>query len=302
MTPRHRKDFMKIKDLFHDHTVFSFEIFPPKKTSPIDTIYNTLESLGDLHPDFISVTLGAGGSGGNGENTIAVARKLQEDYGITPMAHLPCLYDTKAQIDETLSRFRENGIENILALRGDRIDGITPTGDFRHASELISYIREKDSSFDIAAAAYPECHPEAQNLDIDIRRLKEKVDAGATHLITQLFFDNDTFYDFRYRVSRAGIDVPIEAGIMPVTNRKQIERMVTTCGASLPRKFTKMVQRFEDRPEALRDAGIAYAIDQIVDLVADGVDGIHLYTMNNAYVARKISEAVRGILKAAPLR
>lgn len=288
---------MKITSIFSNRTVFSFEIFPPKKTSPIETIYETLDALQDLHPDFISVTFGAGGSG-NGENTLAIACRLKEQYGIIPMAHLPCIHYTRAQIDSILDQFRENGIENILALRGDRVPDLQPAEDFIHASELIAYIQEK-GGFDIAAACYPECHPEAPNLDTDIRHLKEKVDAGASHLITQLFFDNDTFYDFRYRTARAGIHVPIEAGIMPVTNRKQIERMVTMCGASLPRKFTKMVQRFENRPEALRDAGIAYAIDQIVDLVTDGVDGIHLYTMNNPYVARKISEAVSGILKAA---
>ncbi len=289
---------MKIADLFHQKTVFSFEVFPPKKTMPIETVYDTLEAMQDLQPDFISVTLGAGGSG-NGENTLAIARRLKERYGITPMAHLPCIHYTKSQIDDILTQFRENGIENILALRGDRVEGLQPAEDFIHASELVSYIREK-GGFDIAGACYPECHPESPNLDTDIRHLKEKVDAGASHLITQLFFDNDTFYDFRYRTARAGINVPIEAGIMPVTNRRQIERMVTMCGASLPRKFTKLVQRFENNPEALRDAGIAYAIDQIVDLATDGVDGIHLYTMNNPYVARKITEAVSGILKAAP--
>lgn len=290
---------MHITSMFSKHTVFSFEIFPPKKTSPIETIYETLDALQDLKPDFISVTFGAGGSG-NGENTLAIARRLKEQYGVTPMAHLPCIHYTREQIDRILEQFRENGIENVLALRGDRVEGRDPAEDFVHASELIAYIQDK-GGFDIAAACYPECHPEAPNLDTDIRHLKEKVDAGASHLITQLFFDNDTFYDFRYRTARAGINVPIEAGIMPVTNRKQIERMVTMCGASLPRKFTKMVQRFENNPEALRDAGIAYAIDQIVDLVTDGVDGIHLYTMNNPYVARKISEAVSGILKAVPV-
>ncbi len=288
---------MTIASKFENKTVFSFEIFPPKKTSPIETVYDTLEALQDLRPDFISVTFGAGGSG-NGENTLAIAKRLKERYGITPMAHLPCIHYTKAQIDQILEQFRENGIENVLALRGDRVEGMQPAEDFLHAADLIAYIREK-GSFDIAAACYPECHPEAANLDTDIRHLKEKVDAGASHLITQLFFDNDTFYDFRYKAARAGITVPIEAGIMPVTNRKQIERMVTMCGASLPRKFTKMVQRFEDNPDALRDAGIAYAIDQIVDLVTDGVDGIHLYTMNNPYVARKITEAVGGIIQAA---
>ena len=274
---------MKIASLFQDHTVFSFEIFPPKKTSPIETVYDTLEALQDLKPDFISVTFGAGGSG-NGENTLAIARRLKERYGVLPMAHLPCIHYTKPEI--------------VLALRGDRVEGREPANDFVHASDLIAYIREK-GGFDIAGACYPECHPEAPNMDTDIRHLKEKVDAGASHLITQLFFENNSFYDFRYRAARAGINVPIEAGIMPVTNRKQIERMVTMCGASLPRKFTKMVQRFEDNPEALRDAGIAYAIDQIVDLVTDGVDGIHLYTMNNPYVARKITEAVGGIIKAS---
>lgn len=288
---------MKIAELFRDRTVFSFEIFPPKKNSSIETIYDTLEDLQDLHPDFISITFGAGGSG-NGANTLAIARRLKEQHGVTPLVHLPCIHDTKADIDGVLQQFQENGIENILALRGDRVEGREPARDFCHASDLIQHIH-RQGDFDIAAACYPECHPEAPNLDTDIRYLKEKVDAGASHLISQLFFDNDTFYDFRYRTARAGIQVPIEAGIMPVTNRKQIERMVTMCGASLPRKFTKMVQCFEDRPEALRDAGISYAIDQIVDLVTDGVDGIHLYIMNNAYVARKISEAVSGILKAS---
>lgn len=288
---------MKIASLFQNHTVFSFEIFPPKKTSPIETVYDTLEALQDLKPDFISVTFGAGGSG-NGENTLAIARRLKERYGVLPMAHLPCIHYTKPEIDTILEKFLENGIENVLALRGDRVEGREPANDFVHASDLIAYIREK-GGFDIAGACYPECHPEAPNMDTDIRHLKEKVDAGASHLITQLFFENNSFYDFRYRAARAGINVPIEAGIMPVTNRKQIERMVTMCGASLPRKFTKIVQRFEDNPEALRDAGIAYAIDQIVDLVTDGVDGIHLYTMNNPYVARKITEAVGGIIKAS---
>lgn len=288
---------MQITSMFENKTVFSFEIFPPKKTSPIETIYDTLDALQDLHPDFISVTLGAGGSG-NGENTIAVVRRLKE-YGVTPMAHIPCMYQTKEQIDNILDQLEDAGIENVLALRGDRVEGMQPAKDFTHADELIRYIKAR-GGFDICAACYPECHPEAPNLSTDIAYLKQKVDAGATHLITQLFFDNETFRDFRFRVEQAGIHVPIEAGIMPVTNRKQIENMVTKCGASLPRKFTKMVQRFESKPDALRDAGIAYAVEQIVDLVTDGVDGIHIYTMNNPYVARKITEAVSGIIKAAP--
>ncbi len=287
---------MKIASLFENRTVFSFEVFPPKKTSPIESVYGALKELEELHPDFVSVTLGAGGSG-NGENTIAVAKRLKEQHGITPMAHLPCIHHSKSQIDSILAAFQENGIENILALRGDLVPDFEPTKDFAHACDLIEYIRTK-GDFDIAAACYPEGHTEAPNMDIDIAHLKEKVNAGATHLMSQLFFDNDAFYNFRWKAERAGIHVPIEAGIMPITSRKQIERMVSMCGASLPRKFTRIIQKYEHNPEALRDAGIAYAIDQIIDLLAEGVDGIHLYTMNNPYVARKITEAVSGILRA----
>ncbi len=286
---------MKIASLFKKKTVFSFEVFPPKKTSPIDSVYNALDELEKLHPDFISVTLGAGGSG-NGENTIAIAKRLKEKNNLLPMSHLPCIHYTKAQIDEILESFKENGIENILALRGDMIPDLVPTTDFKYACDLIEYINSK-GDFDIAAACYPEGHTESPNIDIDIENLKRKVDAGATHLISQLFFDNDAFYNFRWKTMKAGINVPIEAGIMPVTSRKQIERMVSMCGASMPRKFTRIIQKYENNPEALRDAGIAYAIDQIIDLVAEGVDGIHLYTMNNPYVAKRISEAVSGVIK-----
>ncbi len=286
---------MKAAELFQKKTVFSFEVFPPKKTSPIESIYSTLEEIEGLRPDFVSVTLGAGGSG-NGENTIAVAKRLNEQHGITPMVHLPCIHHTKEQIDYLLDTFRESGIENILALRGDIMPDMEPAKDFAHASDLISYISSK-GGFDIAAACYPEGHTEAPNLDTDIEFLKQKQDAGATHLMSQLFFDNEAFYNFRWRAERAGVNIPIEAGIMPVTNRKQIERMVSMCGASLPRKFTRIIQKYEHNPEALRDAGIAYAIDQIVDLLAEGVDGIHLYIMNNPYVARRITEAVSGIIK-----
>ncbi len=286
---------MKVRELFGKKTVFSFEVFPPKKTSSVDTIYSTLDELRDLSPDFISVTFSAGGSG-NSELALDIADRIKE-YGITPMIHLPCINYTKDEITATLEEIKKRGIENILALRGDRNPDIPPKADFRYASELITYLKQQ-GDFDIAGACYPECHPDADNIIEDIRNLRTKVEAGADHLITQLFFDNDTFYEFREKAAIAGINVPIEAGIMPVVNKKQIERMVTTCGASLPRKFVKMMQKYEHSPEALRDAGIAYAVNQIVDLVADGVDGIHLYTMNNAYVARKISEAVSGIIGA----
>ena len=275
--------------------VFSFEVFPPKKTSTVDVIYNTLDELSGLKPDFISVTFGAGGSG-NSFFALDIASRIKES-GLIPVLHLPCINFTRAEIDSTLAEAQKRGVENILALRGDINPDIPPVRDFEHASDLIIYLRSK-GDFDIAGACYPECHPDAETLDEDIANLKLKVEAGADHLITQLFFDNDSFYDFRDKAAAKGINVPIEAGIMPVVNKNQIERMVTTCGASLPRKFVKIMQRYEHNPEALRDAGIAYAINQIVDLAASGVDGIHLYTMNNAYVARKISEAVSGIIEA----
>ncbi len=284
---------MKIRSLFDKKTVFSFEVFPPKKTSSIDVIYKTLDEMRDLSPDFISVTYSAGGSG-NGSLACDVATKIK-DMGITPMLHLPCINYSREEIDAVLVEVEKRGIENILALRGDINPDIPPKTDFSYASDLIKYLCSK-GSYDIAAACYPECHPSADSLIDDIRNLKTKVDSGADHLITQLFFDNGLFYDFREKATIAGINVPIEAGVMPVVNKKQIERMTTTCGASLPRKFTRIMQRYENSPEALRDAGIAYAIDQIVDLAAEGVDGIHLYTMNNSYVARKISEAVSGII------
>lgn len=286
---------MRVKELFGKKTVFSFEVFPPKKTSSVDVIYKTLDELGGLKPDFISVTFGAGGSG-NSQYALEIASKIKEN-GIIPVLHLPCINFTRAEIDAALEAARERGIEHILALRGDINPDIPPVKDFAHASDLITYIRSK-GDFDIAGACYPECHPDADNIDEDIANLKIKVEAGTDHLISQLFFDNDSFYSFCDKAAAAGINVPIEAGIMPVVNKNQIERMVTTCGASLPRKFVKIMQKYEHNPEALRDAGIAYAINQIVDLAASGVDGIHLYTMNNAYVARKISEAVTGVIEA----
>ena len=286
---------MKIKDLFKNKTVFSFEVFPPKSTSSVDVIFRTLDELGDLRPDFISVTFSAGGSG-NSSFALDIASKVK-DMGVTPVLHLPCINYTREQIDDTLEAARSRGIENILALRGDINPDIPPVQDFAHASDLISYLRSK-GNFDIAAACYPEGHPDSDTLEDDIANLKIKVAAGADHLISQLFFDNSFFYNFLEKARAAGINVPVEAGIMPVVNKKQIERMVTTCGASLPHKFVKIMQKYENNPEALRDAGIAYAINQIVDLAANDVDGIHLYTMNNAYVARKISEAVAGVIEA----
>lgn len=286
---------MKINTLFNrNKAIFSFEVFPPKKDSPIESVYGKLEEICALKPDFVSVTYGAGGSGAH-SRTCEIAAKIKHDFGVESVAHLTCVNSTRAMIDETLEDFRQNGIENILALRGDYVEGIAPQKDFRYASELCAYIRAH-GDFDVSGACYPEVHVDAADAAEDVLNLKKKVDAGAQHLISQLFFDNALFYRFLERAKIAGIRVPIEAGIMPVTNKKQIERMVSLCGASLPSKFVKIMQRYESKPEALRDAGIAYAVEQIVDLLANGVDGIHLYTMNNPTVARKITRAVETLL------
>jgi methylenetetrahydrofolate reductase (NADPH) len=287
---------MNISSLFKERTVFSFEVFPPKKTSPIETIYKTLDELKDLKPDFISVTYGAGGNTTD-SSTCDIASIIKNKYNIESFAHLTCVSSSKSEIDIILKQFKDNNINNILALRGDINPDKPPKEDFKYASELISYIKGK-GDFYIAGACYPEVHVEAKDMIEDIHNLKKKVDAGASHLISQLFFDNSAFYSFVEKVRIAGINVPIQAGIMPVTNKKQIERMVSMCGASLPAKFSKIIQKFEHNPEALRDAGIAYAVDQIVDLVSNGVDGIHLYTMNNQYVAKKISESVASIIRS----
>ncbi len=286
---------MKLSSLFgKGRTVLSFEVFPPKKNSPIETIYATLAELKDLSPDFISVTYGAGGNAAD-TSTCDIAAYIQNTLGIPSAAHLTCVYSTKESVLERLEQFKERGIENILALRGDVNPDIPRLHDFEYASDLTRFIKE-NGDFHVSGACYPECHMEAASFAEDIRHLKIKIEAGAEHLMSQLFFDNEAFHKFREMAEIAGINVPIEAGIMPVTNKKQIERMVSMCGASLPAKFSKVMQRYENNPEALRDAGIAYAVDQIVDLISSGVDGIHLYTMNNPYVARKISESVRSLL------
>ncbi|OQA49887.1 MAG: 5,10-methylenetetrahydrofolate reductase [Firmicutes bacterium ADurb.Bin300] len=285
---------MKTIELFKKKTVLSFEIFPPKRTNPVDTVYDTVERLKDLKPDFISVTYGAGGSESNAD-TLKIASAVKNDYGTESVAHLPCVNLTKNDVLEMLGKLKRAGIENILALRGDVNPDFAPKNDFKYASDLISFIRE-NGDFNIIGACYPEGHFEASSLIEDIRNLKKKTDAGASHLITQLFFDNGYFYSFRERAVIAGIDVPIQAGIMPVVNKKQIERMVSLCKVDLPKKFLSMMTKYENNPSAMRDAGIAYAVDQIVDLLAQGVDGIHLYTMNNPYIARRIYEAVSSLI------
>ena len=279
-------------------TKFSFEVFPPRKDMPVDVIYNTLDQLSDLNPDFISVTCGAGGSSANAsDRMLAIADAIKNKYHRVSVAHMPCLNISTDDAVDILNKLDSLGVYNILALRGDRVPNVEPKEDFPHAVDLIKFIRqETGSKFKIYAACYPEGHTEAPDLDTDLNYLKEKVEAGVDGLISQLFFDNDSYYYFLEKVRRLGINLSIEAGIMPVTNKKQIERMVNLCGANLPIKFRYILDKYGDDSDALREAGIVYALNQIVDLLAHGVDGIHLYVMNNVYVARRINEAIYKLL------
>lgn len=288
---------MHIKKIFDKkQVVFSFEIFPPKSTSSINTIYNTLEELKDLNPDFISVTFGAGGNIKDNK-TIELSSLIKNKYKIEPIAHLTSIGSSKKNIAEHLAALKNHEIENILALRGDLPESNYVQGDFNHADDLISYIKSYNI-FNISAACYPEGHLESKNIDEDIKYLQGKVNSGADHLISQLFFDNQLFYNFIEKTEKYKINVPIEAGIMPVINKKQIERIISLCGVTFPKKFIKIVDKYEYNSNALRDAGIAYAVEQIIDLISSGVSGIHLYTMNNPYVAKRITENISNILNS----
>ena len=286
---------MKIESKFQKKKpVLSFEIFPPKRDKAIQNIDETLAILSELNPDFISVTFGAGGSHTDNQ-TVELAKCIKQQYGIDPLVHLTCLNSSKFEICELLEELKEAEIDSILALRGDKNPAVEEKQDFRYASDLVKFIRQY-GDFSISGACYPECHTESKNKIEDIAYLKEKVDSGVQHLISQLFFDNNAFYSFQEHIQIAGMHVPVEAGIMPVINKAQIERMVTLCGASLPEKFSRVMHKYEDNKEALFDAGMAYAINQIVDLLAHDVDGIHIYTMNNPIVAKRICDGIKNLI------
>ena len=274
------------------------EVFPPKKSGAVETVYNTLYGLRGLPIDYISVTYGAGGTDSQKEKTVEIASLIKKEYGIEPLSHLTCVGSTPEEIKTTLDHLKAAGVQNILALRGDMPAEGECKMAFPHASDLAAYIRDYDSYFNVAGACYPECHVDAENLDADIENLKKKVDAGVTHLTTQLFFDNEIFYSFMDKLDKAGINVPVAAGIMPIVKKTQIERTVAMCGASIPAKFARIISKYADSPEALYSAGLSYTIDQITDLVAGGVRGIHLYTMNNVDVAKKVTEATESLFKS----
>lgn len=286
---------MRIPELFKEKkTVFSFEIFPPKKTSGIETIYNTIGSLAQLSPDFISVTYGAGGNVMD-KSTCEIASRIKRDHGIEPLAHLTCVNSTKEQAAYTIGQLNASGIENIMALRGDINPNVPVKEDFKHASELALEIKNL-SDMSIMGACYPEGHYEAPSIEQDIENLKFKLDAGVEGLVTQLFFDNGKFFEFMEKVRAAGITAPVSAGIMPIISTKLIQKTVTLSGCSLPHDFTRMLSSYENDSQALFDAGIDYASRQIRELIEHGVEGIHLYIMNNAAVAQRITENIRDML------
>lgn len=283
------------KDLY-DFSVphYSFEIFPPKGKGNLDSIFATIDGLAILEPDLISVTYGAGGS--SRDNTVEIASTIQNHYHLPGVAHLTCVGSTLEQTDKLLCELKEKGVKSILALRGDkRPDDENQEGYFKHASELVAYIKSKYDFF-VFGACYPEKHPEAATFEEDIRHLKEKVDAGADALISQLFLDNEDFYRFRDAAQRAGINVPIIAGIMPITVPSMLEKVVSMCGATVPHKVRTFTEAYGHNAEAMVEAGIAYATEQITDLLAYGVDGIHIYSMNKVRVTRHITENISAIL------
>ncbi len=284
---------MKINDLFKEKkVVYSFEIFPPKVNDDIGKILGTLSDIKNIRPDYVSITYSAGGS--KNSRTKEIAEIVKNECGIEPLAHLTCVNSTRDEVARAIDGLVDIGVENVLALRGDRIEGEVKS-DFAHASDLVKFIKSK-CDMNIVGACYPEGHPESANIVEDIRNLKIKVESGVTHLNSQLFFDNDDYLKYLDMVRLAGIDVPIQAGVMPLVKASQFGGIVKTTGAKLPTKISRMYNKFADDPDALMEAGIAYATDQIVDLLTSGVDGIHLYIMNNTYVAKRITDNVRPII------
>jgi methylenetetrahydrofolate reductase (NADPH) len=273
---------------------YTFEIFPPKGNKSTEGTYGVIDSLASFGPDLISVTYGAGGT--SRDNTVELASGIQNRYDTAGVAHLTCVGATKESIKGILDELKANGVRNILALRGDLNDK-SVLGDFHYASELIAFIKENyGDSFDVFAACYPEKHPEAPSIEEDLKHLKEKCSFGVKALITQLFFDNDVFCAWRDKARAMGITQPIIAGVMPITSAAQISKVVEMCGASVPERVRRFVNVYGHHQGAVKEAGIAYATEQIIDLLARDVEGIHLYTMNQADIVRRIDINIRSIL------
>ena len=273
----------------------SFEVFPPKDNTAFESVRSACERIAALKPSYVSVTYGAGG--GTSEYTLDIAESVKRDYGVPALAHLTCISSTKSTVSGIIARMRAAGIENVLALRGDIPSGgeATPR-DYRHAAELVSELRGSGADFCIGAACYPEVHPESKNQADDIRYLKAKVDSGVDFLTTQMFFDNSLFYSFKEKASDAGIFVPIVPGIMPITSMRQIERVEFLSGSYMPKEFIDMVEKYGSDDAAMKQAGIDYAASQIRDLYENGVKNVHVYTMNNPEVAKRILSCLSDIL------
>ncbi|MBQ3065711.1 MAG: methylenetetrahydrofolate reductase [Clostridia bacterium] len=290
---------MKLSEILQNGKLsLSFEVFPPKTNSAYDSVKTATEEIAKLKPSFMSVTYGAGG--GTSRYTMQIAKNIKENYGVPSLAHLTCVSSTKEMVAEKIKELRESGIQNIMALRGDLTPDMEKTDRskwaYRYAIDLIRDIRESGDDFCIGGACYPEIHPESANQKEDIRYLKEKVDAGCSFLTTQMFFDNNLLYNFLYKIREAGITVPIIPGIMPITNANQVERAVKLSGSFMPQRFKSLVDKFGASSDAMRQAGIAYATDQIIDLYANGITNVHVYSMNKPDVAAKIKDNLSSIL------
>ena len=290
---------MKLSQLFEQRgPSLSFEVFPPKTDAVYESVKTATEEIAKLKPAFMSVTYGAGG--GTSAYTLEIAKNIKKQFGVESLAHLTCVSSTKETVRQRIADFKEAGIENVMALRGDIPESMQNENrdgwDYRYAVDLIAELKNANADFCIGGACYPEVHPESATQSEDIKRLKEKVDAGCDFLTTQMFFDNNLLYNFLYKIREAGITVPVIAGIMPITNANQVERAVKLSGSFMPRRFQSLVDKFGRSPEAMKQAGIAYATDQIIDLYANGINHVHVYSMNKPDVAEKIQSNLSDIL------
>lgn len=290
---------MKLIDLLKNEQLsLSFEVFPPKASSSFESVKTATEEIAKLKPAFMSVTYGAGG--GTSKYTLDIAKNIKELYGVSTLAHLTCVSSTRETVREMITSIKDADIKNIMALRGD----LTPEMEdqdrslwhYRNAIDLVRELKESDADFCIGGACYPEIHPESSNQKEDIKYLKEKVDAGCDFLTTQMFFDNNLLYNFLYKIREAGITVPVIPGIMPITNANQVERAIKLSGSHMPQRFKSLVDKFGANPAAMKQAGIAYATDQIIDLYANNITNVHVYSMNKPDVAQKIQSNLSDIL------